>query len=145
MSLNCCHVLHRTDSDLDIKQRFITHDDKSNSIKSKSKLRRKLSAERSWSGKHNKPSPYDLKVKPPPAAAVDNGKKLKKALSRRCGSAGALPYGGGGGGCGGEDENENLINDDKPKLVRSSGIRRDWSFEDLEAELRDDKRSKQRI
>uniref|UniRef100_A0A803L604 Uncharacterized protein n=1 Tax=Chenopodium quinoa TaxID=63459 RepID=A0A803L604_CHEQI len=130
MSLNCCHVLHRTDSDQDLSKRLISHDDKSSTPKNISSLfSHKILAERSWSGKLMA-SPREKKVKSMVGGATP---KKFKAHHRRYGSTGALSYGG---------EGDDLTNE--PKLVRSGGLRRDWSLEDLEAELRDGKRSKQR-
>ncbi|XP_010677237.2 uncharacterized protein LOC104892911 [Beta vulgaris subsp. vulgaris] len=130
MSLNCCHVLQRTDSDFDMNKRFIVDDDdKSSTNKNLSSiLRHKMLAERSWSGNLMPPC-YD-KVKPTNNGA--NPKKLKMH-HRRHGSTGAVPF---------SDDDDDLMNE--PKLVRSGGIRRDWSFENLEAQQREARRSKQR-
>ncbi|KAK3183025.1 hypothetical protein Dsin_030311 [Dipteronia sinensis] len=63
--------------------------------------------ERSWSGNLAPPSP-------PPYEQIRNASKNRKKNCRRLHSTGAV-YDGA----------------DEPRLVRSAGMRRDWSFEDL--------------
>uniref|UniRef100_A0A803LU20 Uncharacterized protein n=1 Tax=Chenopodium quinoa TaxID=63459 RepID=A0A803LU20_CHEQI len=90
MSLNCCHVLHRTDSDQDLSKRLISHDDKPSTPKNISSLfSHKILAERNWSGKLMA-SPRDKKVKSMVGGATP---KKFKAHHRRYGSTGALSYG----------------------------------------------------
>ncbi|EEF42419.1 uncharacterized protein LOC8284597 [Ricinus communis] len=69
-----------------------------------------IKVERSWSGNLT-PPPYEQVGKGNSAVAA---RKIKKD-HRRLKSMGAIAFKG----------------TDEPKLIRSSGMRRDWSFEDL--------------
>ncbi|CAN8316362.1 unnamed protein product [Cochlearia groenlandica] len=91
MSLNClaCHILQRSDSDIDITKRKGS-DFKQNLVT----------------------SGYEKMVKNSSPLPIV---RRAKTGHRRLYSAEVVVY-------------EDL---DEPKLVRSSGIRRDWSFEDL--------------
>lgn len=66
--------------------------------------------DRTWSGNISPPKPKE--------STKGGSLALIKANHRRVHSAGNLPYPTGS----------------EPKLVRSSGMRRDWSFENLTAE-----------
>ena len=123
MSLNClnCQVLKRTDSDgreMDFRAENYSYE---------KLLRSKQAQQRSWSGN------LAPMVAPPPvngnyAEQTKSGlvvvahKKVSKSGHRRLNSAGALGFEGTA----------------EPRLLRSSGMRRDWSFENLRE--RDDKK-----
>ncbi|XP_012076249.1 uncharacterized protein LOC105637409 [Jatropha curcas] len=79
-----------------------------------------LPVERSWSGNLGSPTYEKIGKSSMPIA-----KKIKKE-HRRLNSTGILGFKG----------------IDEPKLVRSSGMRRDWSFEDLKE--RDEERKERR-
>ncbi|KAK3434756.1 uncharacterized protein LOC104443198 [Eucalyptus grandis] len=113
MSLKCliCRGGHRTNSDLDYRcaEEFRCCD----------KLIR-MTVERTWSSPLT-PPPYDQVRGAPPKSA--------KGRHHRLHSSGPLAFGGSrGAGPAGE-----------PRLVRSWGMRRDWSFENL-GQWRDGKR-----
>ncbi|KAJ4728682.1 putative Plant/MZA15-19 protein [Melia azedarach] len=103
MNLNClaCQNLQRTNSDKDYGHEGHHH------------LRKLccLKVERSWSG-NLAPPPYEQISK---GSRVVAAKKVKKS-HRRINSTGAVAF---------------ESNNSEPKLVRSVGMRRDWSFEDL--------------
>ncbi|PRQ18770.1 hypothetical protein RchiOBHm_Chr7g0209741 [Rosa chinensis] len=114
MSLNCltCQVLQRTDSsgsERNYKQG-----------KARKACNRKLccvNMDRSWSGNLTPPPYYETIDRSAPLLG-ENGKKKKnaqKAGHRRLCSTGGVAYEGS----------------TEPKLVRSAGMRRDWSFENL--------------
>ena len=89
-------------------------------------LRVKILTERNWSGTlippaYTQEATMELNSIPT--------KKPKRAY-RRYGSIGAIPIP--------EEDAVDLLNE--PRLMRSGGIRRDWSFEDLGASKRDAKR-----
>ncbi|KAK2995914.1 hypothetical protein RJ640_029796 [Escallonia rubra] len=106
MNLNCltCQSMQRTDSDGDLRE---------SKYKDKAKFGLCLGrVERSWSGNLlAAPRPYE-KMRSSSSLLVA-AKKVKKAPHRIHSSGPVeLEYG-------------------QPRLVRSSGMRRDWSFEDL--------------
>lgn len=115
MSLSCltCQVLQRTNSSG--SERSYKH------RKAQKACNRKLccvNMDRSWSGNLT-PPPYYEKIdrSAPLLGELDKKKKNeKKAGHRRLCSTGGVAYEGSA----------------EPKLVRSAGMRRDWSFENLE-------------
>ncbi|XVF13623.1 hypothetical protein REPUB_Repub08aG0223600 [Reevesia pubescens] len=113
MSLNCltCQVLIRTDS----------NNDKDSHVKEKDSMKFCCtSIGRSWSGNISPAAYEQIRIEP---ISVVPPKKIKKLGHRRLKTIGAETFETDGAG---------------PRLVRSSGMRRDWSFEDLRGQ-RDDK------
>ncbi|CAO2837981.1 unnamed protein product [Amaranthus hypochondriacus] len=114
MSLNCCHVLQRTDSEVDVSKRSCIHENEKPITPKNipSLFRRKFLAERSWSGNliPGKGTGTGTHVASP--------KNMKVHNLRRYDSMDEASY----------------DNDNTPRLVRSGGIRRDWSFENLRAQ-----------
>lgn len=111
MSLSCltCKI-SRTDSTNELNEKkFDTNVDKNN--KEKHKFSRR-SVDRSWSG--NLESTSNVKKKLSHSLSIIPENKVKKGSHRSCNS-GPVEF-----------------PTDTPKLVRSPGIRRDWSFEDLQ-------------
>lgn len=114
MSLNCltCQVLQRTDSSGSERDH--------NYGKAKKACNRKLccvNVDRSWSGNLTPPPYYEQIEKSAPLLGEHEKKKAaaKNAGHRRLFSTGGVAYEGS----------------TEPKLVRSAGMRRDWSFENL--------------
>ncbi|KAJ6933134.1 hypothetical protein NC651_008527 [Populus alba x Populus x berolinensis] len=103
MSLNCltCQDLQRSDSERENLQGKTHKNNKLCCIK----------VERSWSGKLSPPSYGQLGRN----STVFSARRVIKKEPRRLNIAGGVTF----KGC------------DEPKLARSSGMRRDWSFEDL--------------
>ncbi|XP_059655096.1 uncharacterized protein LOC132302263 [Cornus florida] len=106
MSLNCltCQSLQRVDSERDCSKNY--QQDKSNLSLCWSKV------ERSWSGNLGTPRPYN-KMRNESSGFVGTTKRVKKGHHRVHTSA-SLQF-----------------ESSTPRLVRSCGMRRDWSFEDL--------------
>ena len=105
MSLNCltCQQMQRSDS-----ERQCSHE----------KPCRKLCCvkiDRSWSGNISPPPYEQINISKSGPVAIGVIKKKKKE-HRRLNSAGSIAFKGNHG---------------EPRLVRSSGMRRDWSFENL--------------
>lgn len=106
MSLNClpCHHLRRIESGEELNENC-------DIVGTPCYVQTRSKVDRSWSG-NLAPRPYDHKfVKNESADMV--GKKGKKGHQRVQSISGPIGY------------------KDGPRLVRSSGMRRDWSFEDL--------------
>ena len=117
MSLSClsCQVLQRTNSDCEREYGGEKYTYK--------KIFQPEVHQRSWSGNLGQPPPgYDQMVSG--SKAVVEQKKVKKLGHRRMHSTGALALDGTA----------------EPRLVRSCGMRRDWSFEDLRE--RDEKKGR---
>ncbi|OWM64139.1 uncharacterized protein LOC116192417 [Punica granatum] len=126
MSLNCltCQCLQRTDSNGDYR-----------SVKENCHSVCCLRAERNWSGPLLHPSYEPILDNSGPINGV--AKKRQKALRRL--STGAVTFGGSDLGVGTGD-----LGSRQPKLIRSGGMRRDWSFEDLQQMRREGKRKERR-
>ncbi|GKU95752.1 hypothetical protein SLEP1_g9074 [Rubroshorea leprosula] len=110
MSLNCltCQVLQRTNSYNDGDCGQVNHQ--------KPHFRPEITCcLRNWSGNLS-PPPFRSGSLMPPAKK----KLLMKSSHRRLNSTGTLSF----------------ETDVEPRLVRSSGMRRDWSFEELREETR---------
>ncbi|KAK4349604.1 hypothetical protein RND71_032359 [Anisodus tanguticus] len=107
MTLNCltCQVLKRTDSHDELRERI-------NNVKGQKSNNRLFSGgiDRNWSG-NLVPKPRFEKTRAKSLLGQEN--KVKKD-SRRIHNSDPMEFMG-----------------DTPKLARSSGMRRDWSFEDL--------------
>ncbi|KAL7164873.1 hypothetical protein ACSBR2_040711 [Camellia fascicularis] len=103
MSLNCltCQNLPRVDSEKELTE---------SSDKPLFTLRRFKNVDRTWSGNLAPPRPYE-KIRNHNESAM--ARKAAKNNHHRLHGSGPIGY------------------DNGPKLVRSSGMRRDWSFEDL--------------
>ncbi|PON45337.1 hypothetical protein PanWU01x14_259480 [Parasponia andersonii] len=116
MSLNClsCQVLQRTDSDVE----------RDNSVEKYSYEKLLfLNVGRSWSGNLVAPSPCKELIKS--GSMLVSPKKAKGTLGhRRLQSTGAFIFEG----------------TTEPRLARSCGMRRDWSFENLRQ--RDEKKGR---
>ncbi|CAL9028949.1 unnamed protein product [Prunus brigantina] len=119
MTLNCltCQVLNRTNS---------SGSDKDNVCKDKAYRKLccvNINMERSWSGNLTPPSYEQIQES---SMFMPDKKKGKMSLGhRRLMSTGGVAYEGS----------------TEPRLVRSSGMRRDWSFENL-ALLRNEKKGR---
>lgn len=103
MSLNCltCHQLRRIESEEELNEKYDT-------VGTPHFVQTWSKVDRSWSG-NLAPRPYDKLIKNKSGDMV--GKKGQKGHQR--GHSGPVGY------------------QDGPRLVRSAGMRRDWSFEDL--------------
>ncbi|KAK9667837.1 hypothetical protein RND81_13G014400 [Saponaria officinalis] len=127
MSINClnCHILRRIDSNCDSNKRCIDNvDTNKSSFLANKTIGKKNMAERSWSG-NLMPPLYNNKY-------TDRSSLLKKVnFANQCrhDSAGVVPF------C---ETIDDLMTE--PRLVRSGGLRRDWSFEDLAASQMEAKR-----
>lgn len=125
MSLNCCQVLPKTNSNNSnmMNNKIINNNHNINDTKSKtpknlpSMIRRKFQTERTWSG-NIFPSPCD------------------KSKSTRVNDASIETFNGRGDLPCNNNNNNGEDYDMMPKLIRSGGIRRDWSFENLSAQQR---------
>ncbi|KAL6979864.1 hypothetical protein U1Q18_021522 [Sarracenia purpurea var. burkii] len=106
MSLNCltCQALRRIDSDKELREGLLVE-----TRHFMSALRSKV--ERSWSG-NLVPKPYH-KTRNDDHHVEETGAAAKTGHHRVHSVSGPASYGGG------------------PRLVRSCGMRRDWSFENL--------------
>ncbi|KAK4803311.1 hypothetical protein SAY86_001514 [Trapa natans] len=120
MSLNCltCQTMERTNSD--------------HSLPSNENRCHNLPfprVDRNWSGQLLTP-PYDeIRDKCGPLKTT-----TRKRLKGQRGSTGGLIFGGSDLGVGHHNVGPSLM---QPKLVRSGGMRRDWSFEDLRHDIRE--------
>ncbi|XP_074315718.1 uncharacterized protein LOC141651927 [Silene latifolia] len=125
--MNCikCKLLKKLNSHCERNHKSCNNDDKDiSSYVAKKRLRYNALANRSWSGNLM-----------PPSASCNNAnksedclhpqKKVKFAHFHRQGSVGAMPYH--------REVDDHL--ETGPRLVRSVGRRRDWSFEDLDLDL----------
>ncbi|GAA0176070.1 hypothetical protein Leryth_004692 [Lithospermum erythrorhizon] len=110
MSLNCliCQVT-RTNSDNDLQHLTMSSCEKNNKIRLVDEA-----GSRSFSGNHGRRPPHE-KSKPGLSVVVEATKNnTRQGYQRRRYQSGPVEY-----------------QPTSPRLVRSSGMRRDWSFEDL--------------
>ncbi|KAK9698935.1 hypothetical protein RND81_08G141500 [Saponaria officinalis] len=127
LKINLCNNCRRANSFPCINKKPFEEDDTDNSpYATKNAHFHKVLAKRSWSGNLMSPS-YDKVNKSDDDTPPQ--KKVKFAHFERQGSACAAQC---------RNTNDNLTN--TPRLVRSGGKRRDWSFEDLDALQREAKR-----